>query len=101
MSLIHNAYGKSLVRLTKVTRHADRHELKELSIDILLEGDFAASYLDGDNRQVVATDSMKNTVYVLAQKHPVPDPESFGLLLARHFLGEYPQVAQATIALQE
>lgn len=101
VALTTNAYGKSLVRLTRVTRHADRHDLKELSVAVQIEGDFAASYLDGDNRKVVATDSMKNTVYVLAKTLGVADVESFGLALARHFLNEYTQVAQATIHLEE
>ncbi|MEI7683752.1 MAG: urate oxidase [Planctomycetota bacterium] len=99
--LISNAYGKSLVRLTHVTRHPDRHELKELAVAVQLEGDFAAAYLTGDNRQVVATDSMKNTVYVLAKTLGVADIESFGLALARHFLHEYAHVTRATIRLDE
>src|SRR5271170_5882051 len=99
--LTHNAYGKSQVHLTRITRHADRHDLKELSVAIQLEGDFARSYLDGDNSQVVATDTMKNTVYVLAKTHGVADVESFGLALAHHFLQEYPQVARAAIELDE
>lgn len=99
--LLQNAYGKSRVRLTRVTRHADRHDLKEVAIDIQLEGDFAATYLTGDNRQVVATDSMKNTVYVLARNHPVKDIETFGQVLARHFLDTYPQITKTTIHLSE
>lgn len=99
--LTHNAYGKSQVRLTRVTRHPDRHDLKELSVGIQLQGDFADSYADGDNRKVVATDTMKNTVYVLAKTHGLADIESFGLVLARHFLQEYPQVASAAIELEE
>jgi urate oxidase len=100
-TLTHNAYGKSQVRLTRVTRHADRHDLTELSVAIQLEGDFARSYLDGDNSQVVATDTMKNTVYVLAKTHGVADLEGFGVALARHFLQEYPQVTRAAIELDE
>jgi urate oxidase len=95
------SYGKSNVRLTKVTRHADRHDLVELAIDVQLEGDFAASYLSGDNRKVVATDSMRNTVYALAADHPLVDPESFALALAEHFLARYPQVSAATIVARE
>ncbi len=99
--LAQNAYGKSQVRLTRVTRHADRHDLKELSVAVQLEGDFAAAYTTGDNRKVVATDSMKNTVYVLAKKLGVADIESFGSALGQHFLKEYPQVSRATIELSE
>jgi urate oxidase len=99
--LTHHAYGKSQIRLTRVTRHADRHDLKELCVAVQLEGDFAASYLAGDNRNVVATDSMKNIVYVLAKKHGIAAIESFGETAARHFVQTYAQVESATIELVE
>ncbi len=99
--LSHHAYGKSRVRLTKVTRQADRYDLKELTIDIQLEGDFAAAYTHGDNSRIIATDSMKNSVYVLARAHPLTDPESFGQHLADFFLTNYPQVASAQVKLVE
>ena len=44
------------------------------------------SYTDGDNSDVLPTDTMKNTVYALAAQEPVGDPEIFGIRLARHFL---------------
>ena len=99
--LSRNSYGKSQVRLTKVTRHEDRHDLKEVTIDIELEGDFEPAYTKGDNRLIVATDSMKNTVYVLARNHPVEHIEGFGQHLANHFVDTYGQVASATIVLRE
>ena len=42
------------------------HRVRDLTVAIALEGDFAASYVDGDNSLVVATDTMKNTAYALA-----------------------------------
>jgi urate oxidase len=99
--LTHHAYGKSQIRLTRVTRHADRHDLKELSVAVLLEGDFASSYLTGDNRKIVATDTMKNIVYVLAKQHGIGAIESFGETVARHFVQKYAQVRSATIDLVE
>jgi urate oxidase len=90
-------YGKSSVRLTKVTRTAERHELMELAIDVALEGDFSESYLVGDNRRVVATDTMKNTVYALAADHGLADPESFCLALARHFVERNEHVTSASV----
>jgi len=98
--LTHNTYGKSNVRLTKVTRLPDRHELAQWSIDIQLDGDFAASYVAGDNRNVVATDTMKNTVYILARDRDLTDPESFALALGSHFLADYPQVALCRIDIR-
>jgi urate oxidase len=99
--LTYHAYGKSQIRLTHVTRHADRHDLKELCVAVQLEGDFAASYLTGDNRNIIATDTMKNIVYVLAKKHGIGAIESFGETVARHFVQTYAQVRTATIDLVE
>lgn len=99
--LIENSYGKSQVRLTKVTRHADRHEIKELTVDVRLEGDFEASYTAGDNSRVVATDTMKNVVYALAGRHPLTDVESFGQALAGHFLEHFAPVNRAAVRLVE
>ena len=97
--LTHNSYGKSKVRLTKVTRHADHHELMELDVAVELQGDFAASYTAGDNTKIVATDSMKNTVYVLARNHSLESPEEFARFLAAHFVVRYAQVKQATVSI--
>src|SRR5438876_82801 len=96
-ALVHNAYGKSQVRLTKVQRRSDRHDLIDWSIDVRLEGDFAAAFTDGDNRQIVATDTMKNVVFALARDHDLAAPETFGLILGRHFLDSYAQVKSAGI----
>jgi urate oxidase len=97
--LAHNSYGKSRVRLTKVERHADRHDLFEWSLDVQLTGDFAPAYTAGDNRQVVATDTIKNIVYALAADGPLGSPEAFALVLGRHYL-KYPQVGGADVRVR-
>ena len=43
----------------------------------------------------MATDSQKNTVYVLAKKFGISNPEEFGLVLVTHFLSKYPWVTRA------
>lgn len=100
-AIARHSYGKSRVRLTKVTRHPDRHDLVEVSVDIVLEGDFEASYLAGDNRLVVPTDTMKNTVYALAAGHPLDSIESFAIVLVEHFLGRHAQVSAATVSIEQ
>ena len=96
-----NSYGKSDVRVTKVIRRGDRHDLVELSVDVTLEGTFDATYLAGDNGNVVATDSMKNTVYVLAKDHALYSIESFAIDLAGHFLRTYAQVHTARVEVRQ
>jgi urate oxidase len=99
--LEYHYYGKSDVRVTKVIRRKDRHELVEISVDITLGGDFKDSYVKGDNRKVVATDSIKNTVYVLAKRQRLDSIESFGVALAEHFMKTYPQVNYACAQVRQ
>jgi len=99
--LTENHYGKSRVRLVKVERHGDRHHLTDLNIDIQLRGDFAASYEQGDNRLVLPTDTMKNTVYTLARREPIEQIEEFGLRLADHFISRNAQVSAARIWISQ
>ena len=84
--LVESAYGKSSVRLVRVARHGDRHDLRDLTVAIRFEGAYDVSYTAGDNTGVLPTDTMKNTVYALAARDGLNEPESFGLALARHFL---------------
>jgi urate oxidase len=99
--LVAQRYGKSAVRVTKVRRLADRHALVEMNVEITLHGDFERSYTHGDNSSVIATDSMKNTVYLLAKDHSLDSPESFALHLAHHFVDTYAQVQAADIQIDQ
>lgn len=84
--LVSNNYGKSQVRLVKLVRHAERHEVRDLAVNVQLEGDYVAAHVTGDNADVLPTDTMKNTVYVLAKLHDLDEPEDFARRLAHHFL---------------
>lgn len=95
-----NRYGKSRIRLVTVRRGPDRHHLRDLTVAVALEGEFDAVHVAGDNTGVVATDTMKNTVYAFARDRLTGSPEAFGLELARHFAG-YAVVSKATVELQQ
>jgi len=92
-----NNYGKQRVRILQVVRHPDRHDIKELTLGIRLEGDFEPAHSKGDNRKVLPTDTMKNTVYALAKQHAIESPDEFCLRLANHFLSRNPQVSYVRI----
>lgn len=96
-----NSYGKSAIRLVKVDRDRTPHRVRDLTIAIALEGDFDASYTDGDNSAVIATDTMKNTAYALAGEHLTGSIEEFGLALGRHFLAAGAEVEQARVTIEE
>lgn len=113
-SLSKTSYGKSRIRLVQVSRRGDpstssgssratsrddRHELRDLTVAVAFEGDYDTSYTDGDNREVLPTDTMKNTVYALAAREGAGEPEAFGLMLGRHFIGRNPRLARVSIDL--
>jgi urate oxidase len=94
-------YGKSRVRLVRVIRHGDRHDLKEMTVNIRFEGDFETCYRLGDNSRILPTDTMKNTVYALAKDSSVATPELFAQHLAGHFISNNPQVSRAEVSITE
>ncbi len=96
MKLLSNRYGKARVRVMKILRHGPTHTVREIDAAVLLTGDFAAAYTSADNSKVVATDTIKNTVNVLAQEHLGAETERFALTLTRHFLARYEQVESAS-----
>ena len=97
--LLWNGYGKAAVRLVKVTRTGPRHEISDLDVEIQLQGDFERCHTLGDNAQVLPTDTMKNSVYVLAREATVDPPEEFGQRLGSHFLRACPAAHDAVISL--
>jgi urate oxidase len=101
MKLLRNSYGKARVRVMKVLRRGRRHSVKELAVAVTLQGRFAASYTRADNRLVVATDTMKNTINLLAQRVLGGETEAFGVALGDHFLKTYRQVERVALRLEE
>lgn len=99
--LSHQTYGKHAVRVSRVVRDGDRHRFIEASVDVELTGDFDAAYTDADNRNIVATDTCKNTVYALAHDDDFVSIEAFAMRLARHFVDQYPHVDGSRIRITQ
>ena len=57
------------------------------------------SYTEADNSVIVATDSMKNTTYIMAKKNPVTPPELFASTLGTHFVETYQHIHTAHIKI--
>jgi len=96
-----NTYGKNAVNLSKIIRHPDYHEFRQISVNVVLEGDFETAHTIGDNTKILPTDTQKNTVYALAKEHFTSSIEAFGLYLANYFVSNNTQVSQARIELTE
>jgi len=97
--ILDSNYGKAGVRILHVSKQGPRHSIRELEVDTRLTLASTKDYERGDNTDIIATDSQKNTVYILAKQYGIGTPEEFGLLLATHFLSQYPWVLKANITL--
>lgn len=111
-TLTDTSYGKSRIRLVRLTRHGDpstsagssraasrdnRHEVRDFTVSIAFEGRYDTSYTVGDNRDVLPTDTMKNTVYALAARDGVGEPETFAVTLGRHFIARNPMLDRVIV----
>jgi urate oxidase len=96
-----NMYGKNAVNLSKIIRHSDHHEFRQISVNTSLEGDFETAYTKGDNSQILPTDTQKNTIYALAKDHFTGAIEDFGIFLANYFITNNPQIRQVNVEITE
>ena len=101
MVLVSNTYGKGRVRVMRIKRDTDWHEVRELNVKAMLTGDFAAAFTHADNAKVVSTDTIKNVVNVVARENLALDTEPFCKAVAERFLERYPQVASAEVTAHE
>jgi urate oxidase len=100
IELAENRYGKSRVRLMKVTRDDYGNHLREWTVKVLLKGDFESAHLHGDNSRILPTDTMKNTVYSIARSSQAAAMEDYAKELADFLLGRNPQVDSASIRVE-
>jgi urate oxidase len=96
-----NRYGKSRVRLSRITRHGDRHEFNEWTVQLLLHGDFETSFTAADNSSILPTDTMKNTVYHIARESKAATIEEYAKELGDYLLSNNPQVSKVSIDVAE
>lgn len=96
-----NSYGKSRVRLSRITRAKSRHDFNEWTVHVMLEGDFEASFTKADNSKVLPTDTMKNTVYSVARDSNAATIEDFAMELGDYLLTNNGQVSGVKVEIEE
>lgn len=101
MPLVHDTYGKGRVRVMRVRRDTERHEVRELTVKVMLKGAFAPAFTSADNRSVVATDTIKNIVNIVASEQVGAENEVFCGALAQRYLDRYAHVEQVTVTALE
>lgn len=97
MSLGVNRWGKSGVRVSKVFGDGG---FIDVTAQVLLQGGVDTAHTAGDNSSVLPTDTMRNTIYGLAQESLTPDLERFGETLCDRFLAR-DDIHTAVVTLYE
>ena len=101
ISLGVNQYGKAENRVVRIYRDTDRHSIRDLNVSTSLRGDFAAAHLEGDQADVLPTDTQKNTSFAFAKKVGVESPEQYGIALGTHFLTAAQRATGSQIRIEE
>jgi urate oxidase len=101
ISLGANQYGKAENRVVRIVRDTDRHEIIDLNVSTSLRGDFGAAHTAGDQRDVLPTDTQKNTAFAYAKEHGVTSPEDYAIALGAHFLDAAPKAESAQIQVEQ
>jgi urate oxidase len=96
-----NRYGKSRVRLSRITRHGDSHDFNEWTVRVLLHGEFETSFTEADNSCLLPTDTMKNTVYSVARNSKAATLEEFAMELGDYLIGNNSQVSKVSVEIDE
>jgi urate oxidase len=96
-----NRYGKAECRVVRIVRDTTRHEIRDLTVSTSLRGDFTAAHTDGDQSQVLPTDTQKNTAFAYAKQHGVTSSEDYALALARRLLAATPAASGARVRVEE
>src|SRR5205823_4850042 len=93
-------YGKTRVVFFRLARRSAPPFAAAVDIDVFGER-FKESYTKGDNREVVATDTMKNFIYATAAEFTGASLEAYVAFLGRRLLGTYPQMERIRVSVRE
>jgi urate oxidase len=96
-----NQYGKAENRVVRIYRDTPRHEIRDVNVSTSLRGDFRDAHLSGDQKDVLPTDTQKQTCYAYAKEKGIGEIESYGLDLARHFVNDVEPVTGARVQVEE
>ncbi|RVU13970.1 factor-independent urate hydroxylase [Methylobacterium oryzihabitans] len=101
MTLVHKTYGKGRVRVMRVHRGGGRHEVRELSVQAMLTGDFDRTFTHADNLRTVSTDTIRNVVNIVARENLALGNEEFCRAVAQRLLDSYDAAETATVSAHE
>ncbi|KAJ8408496.1 hypothetical protein AAFF_G00259100 [Aldrovandia affinis] len=101
VEFVRTGYGKNIVKVLHIRREGTHHYIIELKADVQLTLKTRKDYLNGDNSDIIPTDTIKNTVHGLAKLKGVSTIEQFALDICEHFLTSFKHVTRAKVNIEE
>ena len=96
-----NQYGKAESRVVRIYRDTPRHQIRDLNVSSALRGRFEDAHVTGDQRDVLPTDTQKNTAFAFAKEKGVGTIEEYALALADRFITATPAADGARVEVEE
>jgi urate oxidase len=87
--------------VVRIYRDTARHEIVDLNVSTSLRGDFSEAYINGDQADVLPTDTQKNTAFAYAKERGVTSPEDYAIALGTRFLDASPKTDSARIRVEQ
>nr|CAA30378.1 unnamed protein product [Rattus norvegicus] len=100
-SLSELAMGRTWSKLLHIQRDGKYHSIKEVATSVQLTLRSKKDYLHGDNSDIIPTDTIKNTVHVLAKFKGIKSIETFAMNICEHFLSSFSHVTRAHVYVEE
>ncbi|XP_028919868.1 uricase-like [Ornithorhynchus anatinus] len=101
VEFVRTGYGKDMVKVLQIQRDGKYHTIKEVAASVQLTLSSKKDYLHGDNSDIIPTDTIKNTVHVLAKFKGIKTIETFAMDICEHFLSSFSHVSRARVYIEE
>ncbi|KAM5257327.1 uricase [Ctenodactylus gundi] len=101
VEFVRTGYGKDMVKLLCIRRDGKYHSIKQVSTSVQLTLSSKKDYMYGDNSDIIPTDTIKNTVHVLAKFKGIKSIETFAMDVCEHFLSSFSHVTRVHVCVEE
>uniref|UniRef100_A0A5F9C8S0 Uricase n=1 Tax=Oryctolagus cuniculus TaxID=9986 RepID=A0A5F9C8S0_RABIT len=101
VEFVRTGYGKDMVKVLHIQRDGKYHSIKEVATSVQLTLSSKQDYVYGDNSDIIPTDTIKNTVHVLAKFKGIKSIEVFAMNICEHFLSSFNHVVRVHVYVEE